>query len=256
MSDRIRVVIAEEREAASLCRELLEEEGFEVELIPRDGGKLLERIAEDRVDIVICNINLSRMDAIAVMRQAFAKEGPAPIFAVTSVCDRAGIERSAFEAGASLFFIKPFDANILAERVIGLVRKTRPEAVPQRDAEPEYAATICITEVMHRIGIPAHIKGYKYIREAVLLVLSNPDEYDAVTKTLYPDIAKKCKTTATRVERAIRHAIEVAWDRGDYEAFREYFGNGTRNRNGRPTNSEFIAMLAEHVQMTLYQRLG
>ena len=115
---------------------------------------------------------------------------------------------------------------------------------------------VTVTEILHQIGVPAHIKGYQYLREAILMTMDQPDYINAVTKRLYPDIAQKDGTTASRVERAIRHAIEVAWDRGDVETLNRYFGYTINNMRGKPTNSEFVAMIADKLRLDKRQRLG
>ena len=172
----------------------------------------------------------------------------------------------AFQAGANYFLMKPFDKDILVNKIrrIGK-RPVRPVPgkvleAPLKAATPEEAAMnreeymkehleTDITKMLHELGIPAHIKGYQYLREAILLAVDDMDVINAVTKVLYPEVARRFSTTPSRVERAIRHAIEVAWDRGDLETLQKYFGYTVSNIKGKPTNSEFIAMIADRLQL-------
>lgn len=151
--------------------------------------------------------------------------------------------------GFSFFFVKPFDENVLVSRVLKAAGSTsRPQPVSQDCDE------LTVTEILHQVGVPAHIKGYQFLRDAILLAVSDHDYINAVTKRLYPEIAKRNATTASRVERAIRHAIEVAWDRGDVDTLNSYFGYTIHNLRGKPTNSEFIAMISDKIRLDKKQR--
>ena len=145
------------------------------------------------------------------------------------------------ELGASYFLAKPCDPAALIERMQALFA----QAGPQPDQSLELKNLV--TSVIHEIGVPAHIKGYQYLREAIIITVQDMDVINAVTKVLYPEVARRFGTTASRVERAIRHAIEVAWDRGDLETLQKYFGYTVSNAKGKPTNSEFIAMIADRL---------
>ena len=159
------------------------------------------------------------------------------------------IEQDLLDNGFSFFFVKPFDENVLVSRVLKAAGSTsRPQPVSQDCDE------LTVTEILHQVGVPAHIKGYQFLRDAILLAVSDHDYINAVTKRLYPEIAKRNATTASRVERAIRHAIEVAWDRGDVDTLNSYFGYTIHNLRGKPTNSEFIAMISDKIRLDKKQR--
>ena len=163
------------------------------------------------------------------------------------------MEREAIGHGAAYFFIKPFDLTVLAERILQLLgRQGQQPALPAgQSAVSVNDLEVMITEILHQIGVPAHIKGYHYLREAILRTVKSPELINSVTKLLYPTVAKAYQTTASRVERAIRHAIEVAWDRGDLDVLNAYFGYTIQNSRGKPTNSEFIAMIADKLSLRL-----
>ena len=151
------------------------------------------------------------------------------------------------EAGASYCMIKPPDYATLAERVIRLADKSR--RIRTRPAGDETDLEAQVTKIIHQIGVPAHIKGYQYLRTAIIMTINDNEIINSVTKVLYPSVAKKYGTTSSRVERAIRHAIEVAWDRGDLEVLNSFFGYTVQNSRGKPTNSEFIAMIADNLRL-------
>ena len=167
---------------------------------------------------------------------------------VLSGFDNPTLEREVMTAGADYYFLKPFDPAAMAQRILSLYGE-RPEgsaAAPAgRNLELE------VTEIIHQIGVPAHIKGYQYLRDAILMAIEDGEIINAVTKRLYPAVAKRHGTTSSRVERAIRHAIEVAWDRGDVDTLTAYFGYTIHNERGKPTNSEFIAMISDKFRLQL-----
>ena len=189
-----------------------------------------------------------------------------PAFIILSAVGGEQMTEEAFQAGANYFLMKPFDKDILVNKIrrIGK-RPVRPVPgkvleAPLKAATPEEAAMnreeymkehleTDITKMLHELGIPAHIKGYQYLREAILLAVDDMDVINAVTKVLYPEVARRFSPTPSRVERAIRHAIEVAWDRGDLETLQKYFGYTVNSAKGKPTNSEFIAMIADRLQL-------
>ena len=147
---------------------------------------------------------------------------------------------------------KPFDPPLLVQRIRQTARphqRTGGAGAQLAAAEPEPSLESVVTDVIHEIGVPAHIKGYQYLREAILLTIDDMDIINSVTKVLYPEVARRYSTTPSRVERAVRHAIEVAWDRGDLETLQRYFGYTVSNTKGKPTNSEFIAMIADRIRL-------
>ena len=162
---------------------------------------------------------------------------------VYSAYIRGSVTLQAAEFGADYFIMKPCSSQLVAERIRQLYQVS-----PVAPANNEHLETL-VTSVIHEIGVPAHIKGYQYLREAIIIAVEDMEVINAVTKVLYPEVARRFDTTASRVERAIRHAIEVAWDRGDIETLQKYFGYTVSNAKGKPTNSEFIAMIADRLQL-------
>lgn len=249
------IVIAEEENelSANMCT-VLKSYGFETEVIERDGQALINFIKERKPSIVVTTAFLKNFDSIGVIGKIKESDlAEKPIFVVTSATNSQMLESTNMNAGAQYFFIKPFDVEIFGERLMQIVGRTNTnsmDTVPsivRGEKDLEYV----ITDVIHQIGVPAHIKGYTYLREAISLSITNPDIINSVTKQLYPSVAKKFASTSSRVERAIRHAIEVAWDRGDVDILNSYFGYTIHNGRGKPTNSEFIAMISDKLRLRM-----
>ena len=229
----------------------LREKGFEVLLQKRDGKEILSAISSEKPDLVVVNALMVRGDALGVIR-ACRERGDTPAFIVTSPFENALIVRQIMQTPNCFFMLEPFEMEDLYDRIAmmlgvdsGLRRESAKNVYTQHDLE------VMITEIIHQIGVPAHIKGYHYLREGILLTVQDIGLINSVTKQLYPMIAKRFGTTASRVERAVRHAIEVAWDRGDVDVLNSYFGYTIQNSRGKPTNSEFIAMIADKIRMKL-----
>ena len=182
-----------------------------------------------------------------------------PIICIISGVDNPHFEQQVLSAGADYYFLKPVDADIIAERISQLASWKGKSSDKYPPAENIITAIgkdnddleLIVSEIMHQIGVPAHIKGYQYLREAIILSINNTEMMNSVTKLLYPTVAKTFSTTASRVERAIRHAIEVAWDRGDVDVLSSYFGYTIQNTRGKPTNSEFIAMISDKLRLKM-----
>ncbi len=225
-----------------------------VELIPcaRDGLRVLEEIAAYKPEVAIIDIFMPGLDGIGVLN-ALDRLGmeDRPGVIVMSGFQSPKLEADSLDAGADCYMVRPFDYGRLALKLHELARvQNRPSAArgnARRFNESNLEVTI--TEIIHQIGVPAHIKGYHYLRYAIMTAVENPDIINAVTKQLYPSVAKHFDTTSSRVERAIRHAIEVAWDRGDVEVLNSYFGYTIHNSRGKPTNSEFIAMISDKLRI-------
>ena len=172
---------------------------------------------------------------------------------LTSSVDNVRFEQEVLAAGADYYFLKPFDLDILAERISQLTgwNTAGQENIRKVSSDVQGNLEVVVSEIMHQIGVPAHIKGYQYLREAIILSINDSEMMNSVTKLLYPTVAKTFKTTPSRVERAIRHAIEVAWDRGDVDVLSSYFGYTIQNSRGKPTNSEFIAMISDKLRLRM-----
>ncbi len=216
----------------------------------QNGEEALIKINRLHPDIVIADIWLSKLDGIGLIRNckgiSFSPDKE-PIFIMASLVSSQNVFIEATRAGASICLMKPFDFNSLFEHIDTLYRQRAESTTSQRMASEDIETQV--TKVIHQIGVPAHIKGYQYLRTAILMTISDNEIINSVTKILYPSVAKKYSTTTSRVERAIRHAIEVAWDRGDVDTLNSYFGYTIQNNRGKPTNSEFIAMIADNMRL-------
>lgn len=211
--------------------------------VDRNGSELLEKIKEERPQIVLMELFMPGLDAIGVIHAVSQEALPdKPMYIVTASYSTPLLEREVASAGATYFALSPYDKEQMIDRMFSLYSMRGKHF----DSEP-YNPTlrVQVTEILHQIGVPAHIKGYHYLRDSIIMAIENPNIINAVTKRLYPSVAEQYNTTSSRVERAIRHAIEVAWDRGDVDVLNSYFGYTIHNTRGKPTNSEFIAMIAD-----------
>ena len=202
-------------------------------------------------DVVIADVWLSKLDGIGLVRQAaaanFSPDRP-PAFIIVSMVTNQSIFIEANRAGAALCLPKPIDPASLCAHVENIV-KQRANGTLNSAAGDIPDVETQVTKIIHQIGVPAHIKGYQYLRTAIIMAINDGDIINSVTKALYPSVAKKYQTTTSRVERAIRHAIEVAWDRGDIDTLNSYFGYTIEQGRGKPTNSEFIAMISDNLRL-------
>ncbi|HCC34138.1 MAG TPA: sporulation transcription factor Spo0A [Ruminococcaceae bacterium] len=255
MDKKLKVMIADDTtEFGQICMKVLKSYGMDVFLAPKDGSKLLTGIKSQGVDVVLMDVFMQNLDALGVLEALESLEiKTKPMVMVMSSFDNPRLERETLGAGAAYYFLKPFDMDVLAERILQLTgwhTDERPIRMSSGSvSNPDIE--VMVTEIIHQIGVPAHIKGYHYLREAIILAVKNSDIINSVTKQLYPTVAKKYSTTSSRVERAIRHAIEVAWDRGDVDVLNSYFGYTIHNGRGKPTNSEFVAMIADKLRLRL-----
>ena len=217
-----------------------------------DGEDALVRIGRYHPDVVLIDICLSKLDGIGVLRNSkginFSPDKP-PAFIVFSVFSNPNTFMEAANAGAELCLMKPYNFGSLCEHIHSIVAsRSKGMHMVSENAQSSDIETQ-VTKIIHQIGVPAHIKGYQYLRTAILMTINDSDIINSVTKVLYPSVAKQYRTTTSRVERAIRHAIEVAWDRGDVDTLNSYFGYTIQNNRGKPTNSEFIAMIADNLRL-------
>ena len=209
-----------------------------------DGQQLLEMIRQTQPDLVVMEMVLSTMDGIEVLEQLSQLEHRPRILVLSSYACGAMSDLAAAK-GADHYMSKPCHMAAVCQRIRQLTSFESLDNIPQGSQNLQ----AMVTSIIHEVGVPAHIKGYQYLREAILIAVEDMDVINAVTKVLYPEVAKRYGTTASRVERAIRHAIEVAWDRGDLETLQKYFGYTVSNVKGKPTNSEFIALIADRLQL-------
>ena len=250
MTNKRKVMIGDESAEYGLrCAQLLRSKGFEVSVQPKNGQVIYEAITKEQPDVVIIDALMQQMDAIKLLK-TFKDAANRPMFIVTTAYDSSFLQSELMSCGASYFMLKPFDLEDLAERVGALTDFGSPTESTVSFPDPT-DLEVMITNVIHQIGVPAHIKGYHYLRESIRLSIEDSEMINSVTKLLYPTVAKTFSTTSSRVERAIRHAIEVAWDRGDVDTLNAYFGYTIHNSRGKPTNSEFIAMIADKLRLKL-----
>ncbi|MBR0483990.1 MAG: sporulation transcription factor Spo0A [Oscillospiraceae bacterium] len=245
MTDKVKVVIGDDTvdygiTTASALR------GYGLYAVTRrkDGNVVLNTILEEKPDVVVIDSVMPHMDAIELIKRTKTEAEYFPAFIVTSSYDNTFVERQIMELGAAYFMLKPFDVAVLADRILALT-------APKSKISQEEHLEIIVTDMIHQLGVPAHIKGYHYLRTAIMLSIDAPELLDSVTKLLYPTVAQKFNTTSSRVERAIRHAIEIAWDRGDLDILNSFFGYTVNTCKGKPTNSEFIALLTDKLRLQI-----
>ena len=255
MEKSTKILIADENSAQrqSLLGELRRAGYVNIE-IANNGEDALDKIDKFHPDVAIIDVWLSKLDGIGVLRNCkklnFGTD-KAPSFIVVSMVSNQSVFIEASAAGADICLLKPYNVASLCSHIDSLAQNRfigAPTAAPDNDSRAPDIETQ-VTKIIHQIGVPAHIKGYQYLRTAILLTVKDSEIINSVTKILYPSVAKKYQTTTSRVERAIRHAIEVAWDRGDVDTLNSYFGYTIQNNRGKPTNSEFIAMIADNLRL-------
>ena len=222
--------------------------GFVVCGTAGDGEQAIRQIMEKKPDVLVLDLMLSKQDGISVLK-AIAGMERKPVTLATSGFITEYVAAAAANLGVRYLMLKPCDMSALVER-LQEIRGGESLRSPIRRGDKTNIETM-VTGIIHEIGVPAHIKGYQYLREAIIIAVNDMDVINAITKVLYPQVAKTFQTTPSRVERAIRHAIEVAWDRGDLDTLQRFFGYTVSNTKGKPTNSEFIALIADKLQLQL-----
>ena len=219
----MRVLIAEDDAVGKACKSEMEKRGIETELIKKDGNKVIERIDSRHYDVVLMDVFMSGADGVEVLEHMNDSLSEKPLVMLFSTVDNSVFEEQMIKAGADYYFIKPISPSTVAKRVENL-SCWRSEKQQKTAMRTDTDIELVISDIMRQIGVPAHIKGYQYLRKAIMLCVEDSEMMGSVTKILYPTVAKEFKTTSSRVERAIRHAIEVAWDRGDVDVLSSYFG--------------------------------
>lgn len=253
--NKIEVVLADDnREFVSLLEEYINNQSdMSVVGVAYNGNDVLKVLEERVPDILILDIIMPHLDGLAVLEHLQAMRlQPQPKIIMLTAFGQEEITKKAVELGASYYILKPFDMEVLAQRIRQIITNKSsfsPSIKAPTIAPKGRNLDASITNIIHEIGVPAHIKGYLYLREAITMVYNDVELLGSITKVLYPDIAKKFNTTASRVERAIRHAIEVAWSRGNLDSISSLFGYTISNSKAKPTNSEFIAMVADKLRI-------
>lgn len=232
-------------EQMSAIKRFFDENDIQTFFCAKDGKEVLRSIEQINPDVVVVDVFMSSMDAVSV-RKACEKLSSCPkLFYAAGSFDSDKIAYQMVENGFNFYFLKPYDYSCLLGHIENAINTDLIEDNDYSKLEVE------VSEILHTLGVPAHIKGYHFLRQAIIMVINDPELISLVTKRLYPDVAELNKTTASRVERAIRHAIEVAWDRGNVEVMNDYFGYTINNMRGKPTNSEFIAMVSDRMRLAM-----
>ena len=251
MDNHATVIIADNAEefCSNLTTALKRANGFQVVATANDGEQAIRLVTEKKPDILVLDLMLSKQDGISVLKAISNMEHrPATLATSRFVTDY--VASAAAGLGVRYLMLKPCDMGTLVERLEEIRGADRQQKNSGSRSNTTSIESL-VTGIIHEIGVPAHIKGYQYLREAIIIAVEDMDVINAITKVLYPQVAKTFQTTPSRVERAIRHAIEVAWDRGDLDTLQRFFGYTVSNTKGKPTNSEFIALIADKLQLQL-----
>ena len=271
MKDSIKVLIADDNNdfAMTLNSYLENEENMEVVGIAKDGTEAFEMIKDVNPDVVLLDMIMPHLDGLGVLELIQTSNlEKMPLCIMLSAVGQDKITQRAINLGAEYYVVKPFDISLLIKRIkdikfnnqkqigksgsfISREIKAQYVEIPQNSKNDESSLEALVTNIIHEVGVPAHIKGYQYLREAIIMVVNDIEVINQITKLLYPRIASKYRTTPSRVERAIRHAIEVAWGRGQQDTVESIFGYTVSAAKGKPTNSEFIAMIADKLRLEL-----
>lgn len=249
MIGNLSVLLTDEKDDAGLkLANVLRSNRMDVKVCAKNGAELLRYYEELHPDVIIMDAFLQHIDAMGVISRINMKDPvKRPLIIVMSGIDNPNFEREITKCGVDYYFLKPIEPQTMAERIIQISSWRGVGITAHHEAQEDLNVTI--TEILHQIGVPAHIKGYQYVREAIRLSVEDPEMLNSVTKILYPTVAKTFGSTSSRVERAIRHGIEVAWDRGDVEVLNSYFGYTIQSQRGKPTNSEFVAMISDKIRL-------
>ncbi len=251
MDNHTSIIIADNAEefCTGLTNALQRSDGFRVLGTANDGEQAVRMVTERSPDILVLDMMLAKKDGIGVLKAISTMEHR-PVVLATSGFITDYVASAAANLGVQYLMLKPCDMTALVERLEEIRGgEKRRDPVARHVGKPNIQSMV--TGIIHEIGVPAHIKGYQYLREAIIIAVEDMDVINAITKVLYPQVAKTFQTTPSRVERAIRHAIEVAWDRGDLDTLQRFFGYTVSNTKGKPTNSEFIALIADKLQLQL-----
>ena len=269
MKEKISILIADDNQDFShtLSSYINSQEDMEVIAIAKDGNEAIDMLATTSPDVVLLDVIMPHLDGLGVLEKLnMIRIDKKPICIMLSAVGQDKITQKAITLGAEYYIVKPFDIALLIKRIREIkffkpdqvsnnfiTRETKQQyiEISNNDTKKEENLEALVTNIIHEVGVPAHIKGYQYLREAIMMVVNDIDVINQITKSLYPKIALKFSTTPSRVERAIRHAIEVAWGRGQQDAVENIFGYTISAAKGKPTNSEFIAMIADKLRLEL-----
>ena len=269
MKEKMTILLADDNPdfARTVVSYLEKEEDMEVIGIAKDGREAVDMILNTEPDLVLLDVIMPYLDGIGVLEKlSIATMNKRPICIMLSAVGQVKITQKAISLGAEYYVVKPFDMELLIQRIKDIKNYQPTPAqncfinreikapyieITDKNKNVEDNLEALVTNIIHDLGVPAHIKGYQYLREAIMMVINDIEVINQITKQLYPDIARKYRTTPSRVERAIRHAIEVAWSRGQQETVEKIFGYTISASKGKPTNSEFIAMISDKLRLEL-----
>lgn len=268
MKEKIKILIADDNIdfVSTLITYFNTQEDVEIVATAKDGQDAYNKIITERPTVVLLDVIMPHLDGLGVLEKLVSSNIELPICIMLSAVGQDNVTAQAINLGAQYYILKPFKMDVLMKRIRELIDKPAEKKsnipIVTKEAKTNYVdindqstkeeiLEIKVTNIIHEIGVPAHIKGYQYLRDGIIMVVNNIEIINQITKQLYPDLAKKYKTTPSRVERAIRHAIEVAWNRGQIETVDSIFGYTVNSNTGKPTNSEFIAMVADKLRLDL-----
>jgi len=256
-SAKTRILLADDnREICEMIQGHLDKQSdMEVVKCAYDGAEAVAAITDYSPDVAIIDGVMPRLDGLGVLEKISSMEHK-PICIILSEVAQEKITKKAMDLGADYYIVKPFDLEVLVQRIrqlqgYGITHNKGQIIIKEKESDIQLNIEQKVTNILHEIGVPAHIRGYHYMREAIMMAVNDMDVLNYITKELYPSIAQKMNTTSSRVERAIRHAIEVAWSRGKIDAIDNLFGYTINNHKGKPTNSEFIALIADRLRLEL-----
>ena len=264
MKEKIKILIADDNLdfVTTLSSHLNEEDDMEVVHICRDGTDTITKIKELKPDILLLDVIMPHLDGIGVLETLNKENISLPITIILSAVGQDLVTSQAIAQGANYYILKPFEIDVLIKRIreltnlpqknhIQIANHSKNQYIAVNNTKESQNLEAMVTNIIHEVGVPAHIKGYQYLRDGIMMVVDDIEIINQITKQLYPDLAKKDKTTPSRVERAIRHAIEVAWGRGQIDTVNNIFGYTISSNKGKPTNSEFIAMIADKLRLEI-----
>ncbi|RKJ51011.1 sporulation transcription factor Spo0A [bacterium 1XD42-54] len=263
--EKLNIAIADDNERMVQLLDQIVSSDEELQVVGKagNGEDLIEIIREKKPDVVLLDIIMPKLDGLTVMDRVNQDSNlRKPAFIVISAVSQEKMTEDAFELGADYYILKPFDNDTVVNRIkrvrtrqLRNASKTKKiSAYESQKAYMEHNLETDVTNIIHEVGVPAHIKGYQYLRDAIIMSVNDMEMLNSITKILYPTIAKRHQTTPSRVERAIRHAIEVAWSRGKMDTIEELFGYTVSGGKGKPTNSEFIALIADKIRLEYKNR--
>lgn len=264
--EKLNIAIADDNERMLNLLDHIVSSDEELQVVGKaaNGEDLIEIIKEKKPDVVLLDIIMPKLDGLTVMDRVRQDSNlKKPAFIVISAVSQEKMTEDAFDCGADYYILKPFDNETVVNRIKRVRAREQRPAVRAKsfntcESQKEYMKRNLetdVTNIIHEVGVPAHIKGYQYLRDAIIMSVTDMEMLNSITKILYPTIAKRHQTTPSRVERAIRHAIEVAWSRGKMDTIDELFGYTVSNGKGKPTNSEFIALIADKIRLEYKNRV-